>query len=36
MEADEVVDIEGEDPELTSSLDTTSVARSRGATFPRV
>jgi hypothetical protein len=30
MEVDEDVDIEGEDPEPASSLDTTSIARSGG------
>jgi uncharacterized coiled-coil protein SlyX len=30
MEADKDVDIEGEDPEPSSSLDTTSVARTGG------
>jgi hypothetical protein len=30
IEADEVVDIKGEDPQLAPSLDSTSVARSGG------
>jgi hypothetical protein len=34
MEADEDVDIEGEDPELASSLDTASVACSGGPPSP--
>jgi uncharacterized coiled-coil protein SlyX len=34
MEADENVDIEDDDPEPTSSLDTTSIARSGGPPSP--
>jgi hypothetical protein len=34
MEEDEDVDIEGEDPELASSLDTASTAHSGGPPCP--
>jgi hypothetical protein len=34
MEEDEDMDIEGEDPEPASSLDTTSIARSGGPPCP--